>query len=177
MDEDFVFTDLLNGNSKNSYFIESNWKKNLFLTYLFIKKKLLNLIFYHVELRKELTFHWYFVWKLKISIFCWTKSETKLFWYLFSQRNLINLISIKSNWKEDFVFYWLFDWKLKKFILYQVKLKKVLVSYLSSQRNIINLISITSNWKKTLFFTDLLNGNSKISYFFESNQKNNLFLT
>ena len=73
--------------------------------------------------------------------------------------------------EEDFVFYWLFDWKLKKFILYQVKLKKVLVSYLSSQRNIINLISITSNWKKTLFFTDLLNGNSKISYFFESNRK------
>ena len=25
------FIDLLNGNSKNSYFIESNWKKNWFL--------------------------------------------------------------------------------------------------------------------------------------------------
>ena len=96
--------------------------------YLFIKKKLLNLIFYHVELRKELTFHWYFVWKLKISIFCWTKSETKLFWYLFSQRNLMNLISIKSN------------------------------------------------WKKTLFFIDLLNGNSKNSYFIKPNQNKNLFL-
>ena len=31
MEEDFVFTDLLNGNSKNSYFIESNRKRTCFL--------------------------------------------------------------------------------------------------------------------------------------------------